>query len=192
MSPLEAGSPEARNGTGPLILQSMQWPVHVHDLSKLLDSVGLGAVRVLRRARPAGWTPSRLPGSWPQTLLCRASSPRLAGRRHGGCLRAGSSVHTAVPVRKGCCLDWRESFVPKSPSILFCSSRKGSDASWLVWDESSVQTLVRWHSSSFPMCGFDHREWHCQAPQKATSGTTPPLNDWWRTSKQPQGGRRIF
>lgn len=189
MSPLEAGSPEARNGTGPLILQSMQWPVHVHDLSKLLDSVGPGAGRVLRRG-PAHRLNTQLA---PVVLAADVSVLRELAQASGAPARgAASSVHTAVPVRKDCCLNWRESFVPKPPSNLFCSSRTGSDASWLVWGESSVQTLVRWHSPSFPMCGFDHRECRCQAPQKATSGTTLPLNNWWRSSKQPQGGRHIF
>lgn len=98
---------------------------------------------------------------------------RPAGRQLGGCLWGGSSVQTEVPLRKGCCLSWRDSFVPKPPSILFCSSRKGSDASWLVWGKSSLQMLVRWHTLLPSPCAVSGMgNVHVQSPRRQPLG--PP------------------
>lgn len=197
MSLLEAESWEARNATSPPILQSMQWHVHIPAFEQIIKFCGTGwspcAVERVLNAWPCG--PSNRTEvpvvSWLQKLTVRCELAQVH--------RAGSRS-LASGVAPQCKLKFEsEKALFKLKTVLLCQTTihpflflwKGK---WcqLAGLRRGICTNAGQMTLSFPICSFDHRECQWQAPEKASPGTTSSLNNWWHSSKWPQGDKHIL
>lgn len=127
----------------------------------LWGQAGLCVLRKGPHARPAGLATAWLPGAWQQTPGAVWTCPGQQGAPTGGAVSGWLLCANWSSTQKRLLFKLKRLLCAKTtihPLLFFC--RKGSDASWLVWGKSSLQTLVRWHTllPSPSMCSFGHED----------------------------------